>query len=102
MAHYLVREAHGPTWDPDRRRRDQEGFAAHAAFLDGLVEAGTILLGGPLGEDVDAGDALLLVASEDEAGARAALSPDPWLGTILTISGIERWWLWLGASAASA
>jgi uncharacterized protein YciI len=95
MAYFLVTVGHGPAWDPGRPRRAQDGFDRHAAVLDSLVADGTILLGGPLGEDVDTGDALLVVRAEDAADARAALAQDLWLGTVLTIKGVDRWTLWL-------
>ncbi len=99
MAYYLVSEGRGPAWDQDRPRRTQNGFDKHAAFMDALVDDGTILLGGPVGDDVDTGEALLLVAAEDEAAAHAALAGDPWLGTVLTITSIQRWSLWLRSAA---
>ncbi len=98
MTHYLVRLGHGPAWDQSRPRRLQQGFDEHAAFLDALVAQGTILIGGPIGDDVDAGDALLVVASEDEAEVLSALAGDPWLGTVLTITSVQRWALWLGST----
>ncbi|MDA8396122.1 MAG: hypothetical protein M0T72_12975, partial [Candidatus Dormibacteraeota bacterium] len=66
-----------------------------SAFMDALVDQGTILIGGPIGDDVDSGDALLVVASEDESGVHRALAGDPWLGTVLTITSVQRWALWL-------
>ncbi|HEY2549371.1 MAG TPA: YciI family protein [Streptosporangiaceae bacterium] len=95
MAYFLMTMAHGPARDPARSRRAQDGFDQHAAFLDSLVDQGVILLGGPLGEDVDTSDALLLIRAADEAGARAVLAGDPWLGTVLTIRSVQRWTLWL-------
>lgn len=98
MAYFLVTLGHGPAWDADRPRRAQDGFGRHADFMDCLVQQGTILLGGPLGDDVDAGSALLVVRGDDEAGARAALAPDSWFGTVLTIESVRRWTLWLTGS----
>ncbi|MGH8963242.1 MAG: hypothetical protein ACRDWT_18965 [Jatrophihabitantaceae bacterium] len=63
--------------------------------MDALTEAGTVLLGGPVGDDVDSGDALLVVSADDRQAARAALAPDPWHDTVLTIKSVERWTLWL-------
>lgn len=99
MAYYLVSESHGPAWEQDLPRRLQAGFDEHAAFMDTLVDRGTILLGGPVGDDVDAGGALLVVAADDEAAVCAALAGDPWLGTVLTITSVERWSLWLRSAA---
>src|SRR5262252_1790106 len=48
MSNFAVRLVHGPGWDPSRQIRDQEGWAGHAAFMDGLVGDGFIILGGPV------------------------------------------------------
>ncbi len=95
MTYYLVTQGWGPAYDPSRPRRAQDGFTEHAAFMDALVEQGTVLLGGPLGDDVDTGDALLVLAVDDEAAVRAALAADPWLDNLLTIKSVQRWSLWL-------
>jgi uncharacterized protein YciI len=82
-------------YDATRSRRAQDCWDDHAAFLDTLAERGTVLRGGPLGDDVDSGDALLVVLADDTEAVRATLSRDPWHGTILTITSVERWSLWL-------
>ncbi len=95
--YYLVREAHGPAWDPARRRREQGGWDRHAAFMDALAEEGVVLLGGPVGESED--DDVLLVADVDsEAAIRARLADDPWADTVLTIASVEPWSVWLRAA----
>jgi hypothetical protein len=99
MALFLVRRSYGPARDPNRSRRAQDGWNEHAAFMDALTERGTVLLGGPVGNDLDSGDAMLVVAAEDEDAVRAALTPDPWHDTVLVIKGVERWTLWLRAPA---
>ena len=50
MFHVVVHRS-GPVWDPARRLEDQSGCAAHASFMDGLVEEGFIVLGGPLSDE---------------------------------------------------
>lgn len=55
----------------------------------------TVLLGGPVGTDVDSGDALLVVTAADEAAVHETLAPDPWHDTILTIKQVEHWSVWL-------
>lgn len=99
MPMYLVRHGHGPAHDPTRARRSQDGWNEHAAFMDALTERGVVLLGGPVGDDVDSEDALLVVSAEDEDSVRAALAPDPWHGTVLAIKSVERWSLWLRSPA---
>jgi hypothetical protein len=55
------------------------------SFMDALAERGTVLLGGPLGDDGNSGDALLVVSANGEDAVRATLSPGAWHGTVLTI-----------------
>ena len=64
--HYLVEQAKGPAWDHARGRREQAGWEEHAAFMDGLVEEGLVVLGGPIGEG-DGDHALLVMDAPDEA-----------------------------------
>ena len=67
--------------------------------MDALVSKGTILLGGPLGDDVDSGVALLVICADNEAAVPAALAGDPWLDTVLTITRVQLWTLWLRSRA---
>jgi uncharacterized protein YciI len=94
--HFLVITTRGPAWDTARGRREQAGWNEHAAFMDALVEQGTILLGGPLA-DPDGGDhtALLFQAgSADEI--RRRMAEDPWSDHLLRIHDVQEWTLWLG------
>ncbi len=78
----------GPNWDPTRPRRDQANWKEHAAFMDALVVDRFIVLGGP----VDATHAVLLVDAQDEHGAEARLSKDPWKAMgILRVENVARW-----------
>jgi uncharacterized protein YciI len=97
--YFLVEQAKGPDWDHSRRRREQAGWDAHAAFMDGLAEAGFIVLGGPIGEG-DGENALLIVDAEDESAVRARLADDPWVGSVLAIESIRRWSVWLRGPAS--
>ena len=53
MAFYVVRLRRGGPWDWSRGMREQDGWDEHASFMDGLVDSGFILLGGPLEGDRD-------------------------------------------------
>ena len=93
---FIVENARGPSYDPSRGRREQDGWDQHAAFMDGLVEQGLIVMGGPVG-DVDQSERTLLVMrAEDEATVRRALASDPWHETVLHLARVEPWELWLG------
>ncbi|MGH3159450.1 MAG: YciI family protein [Streptosporangiaceae bacterium] len=93
MAHFAVRLVHGPGWDPTRPIRKQDGWDQHADFMDGLVDDGFMILGGPVG---DGEQTLHVVQAEDEAGIRAQLAEDPWASAgLLRVGTIETWALWL-------
>jgi uncharacterized protein YciI len=98
MANFAVRLVHGPAWDPARQIRDQDGWDEHAAFMDGLVDDGFIILGGPVG---DGAQTLHVVQAADEDEVRARLGRDPWASAgLLRTATIERWLLWLDSRPA--
>ena len=63
MATFALSTEHGPHWDESRGIREQDAWAEHAAFMDGLVDEGFILVGGPLG---DGEHTLHMVEADDE------------------------------------
>jgi len=79
--------------------REQDAWDTHAAFMDGLVAEGFVVLGGPLG----AGERILLVVdAEDEQDVRDRLATDPWspMG-LLTLVHVDAWTILLdGATPA--
>jgi uncharacterized protein YciI len=93
-AYFLVKHVPGPAWDPARPRREQDGWDAHAAFMDALTEEGVIVLGGPVGAG-DGDYALLVVDAKDEAEARARLADDPWAEGTLKVESVQPWSVWL-------
>ena len=98
MANFAVRLVHGPAWDAGRPIRGQDGWDEHAAFMDGLVEDGFIIVGGPVG---DGEQTLHAVEAADENEIRARLALDPWASAGLLQTGtIEPWALWLDGRAA--
>jgi len=88
----------GPGYDAGRPRREQPLWDEHAAFMDGLVADGVVLLGGPVG---DGTRVLLAVEADDEAAARSRLvEGDPWTPLdVLTVERVERWHIWLDGRA---
>jgi uncharacterized protein YciI len=94
--YFLVARGRGPAWDRNRRRREQQGWDEHAAFMDALVEEGFVVLGGPVGEG-DGEEALLVVDADTEAQVRARLADDPWGQDMLVTESVRPWSVWLGA-----
>jgi len=47
----VVSHRYGPQWDPSRPMEEQSNWPAHASFMDGLVDAGFVVLGGPLADE---------------------------------------------------
>jgi hypothetical protein len=56
--------------------------------MDGLVDAGFVVLGGPLGDEFRVVHA---VEAESEADVRATLARDPWSGSHLVVDAVEPW-----------
>jgi uncharacterized protein YciI len=78
----------GPEWDAAKPLEEQTGWDEHAAFMDGLVDDGFLILGGPLADEhrvVHAVEA----ASADEV--RARLARDPWSESHLRVATVEPW-----------
>jgi uncharacterized protein YciI len=94
--YFLVERAKGPSWDHSKRRREQAGWDAHAAFMDALAEEGIVVLGGPVGEG-DGDHALLVVDAKSEADVRTRLAEDPWGEDMLTIVSMRPWTVWVRA-----
>ena len=84
----VVLRRSGPQWDPARPLEEQSGWPAHAAFMDELVDAGFVVLGGPL---ADGHRVVLAVEADSESAVRAALGRDPWSETHLRVDTIDPW-----------
>ena len=84
----VVLRRSGPEWDPSRPLEQQSEWDAHASFMEGLVDAGFIVLGGPL---ADENRVVHVVEAESEEAVRAALARDPWSETHLRVDTIDPW-----------
>ena len=93
--HFLVITTRGPAWDHSRGRRDQHGWAEHAAFMDALVDEGVVVLGGPLGDPHEGDHTALLFRAESEDEIRSRMAADPWSDHLLRIHDVQPWTLWL-------
>ncbi len=71
MAMFTVTRAKGPSWDYARGIREQQAWEEHAAFADGLVDRGIVILGGPISSDSDDDVVLLGVNTVVEQEARS-------------------------------
>jgi uncharacterized protein YciI len=85
---FVVLRRSGPEWDPSSPLEEQAGWDNHAAFMDGLVDSGLVVLGGPLADERRV--VLAMEAGSAEA-VREALAADPWSGTHLVVESIEPW-----------
>jgi uncharacterized protein YciI len=84
----VVLRRSGPRWDRSRPLEEQSDWPAHASFMDALVDAGFIVLGGPL---ADEDRVVHAVEAESEGAVRATLARDPWSETHLRIDSIDAW-----------
>jgi uncharacterized protein YciI len=80
----------GPDWDPARPVEEQSDWPAHASFMNGLVDDGFIVLGGPLSDEHRVAH---VVEAESEDAIRATLARDPWSETHLRVATIDPWTL---------
>ena len=85
---HVVLHRSGPQWDASKPLEEQSGWAAHAAFMDALVDAGFIVLGGPLDDEHRVVHA---VEAASEEAVRSTLAGDPWSASHLRIAAIEPW-----------
>ena len=84
----VVLRRSGPEWDRSQPLEGQSGWTEHAAFMDGLVDDGFIVLGGPL---ADEDRVVHAVEADSERAIRATLARDPWSESHLRVDSIEPW-----------
>ncbi len=96
---HVVLHRSGPDYRPELPLEQQTGWEAHAAFMDGLVAGGFLVLGGPLSDEHRVVYAAQAATEED---VRATLARDPWSGTHLTVAAVDPWTIRLDGRAPSA
>jgi len=84
----------GPEFDRTRPLEEQSRWSEHAALMDALVDAGFIVLGGPLAGD---GRVALAIDAASPEVVRETLARDPWSETHLRVESIEPWTIRLDA-----
>ena len=88
MMFLVVLRRSGPEYDHSRPLEDQSRWLEHAAFMDGLVDDGFVVLGGPLEDEVRTAHA---VEASSEEEIRERFGRDPWSGSHLVVDSIDRW-----------
>ena len=88
MAFFVVLRRTGPEWDPSKPLEAQSGWDEHAAFMDGLVDSGFVVLGGPLADEERV---VLAIEAASEDAVRTTLAADPWSGTHLVVDSVDAW-----------
>ena len=84
----VIRRRSGPEYDHARPVEEQSGWVEHAAFMDGLVDAGFVVLGGPL---ADEHRVALAIEAESVDAVDTMLDRDPWTGSHLVTDAVEPW-----------
>jgi uncharacterized protein YciI len=87
---HVVVHRSGPDYDRSLPLEQQSGWDEHAAFMDGLVEDGFIVLGGPLGDEFRVAH---VVEAESEDAVHETLARDPWSGSRLVVASVDPWTL---------
>ena len=91
---FAVIRTRGPAWQHARPLEDQEGWRAHADFMNALQAEGVVVLGGPL---EDTPDVLLILRAQSQEEIVERLAADPWSTMdLLRITRAEPWNLRLG------
>jgi hypothetical protein len=89
MAMFLVIvHRSGPKWDGSKPLPEQSDWDAHASFMDGLVDDGFIILGGPLADEYRVAH---VVEAECEEAIRARFARDPWSGSHVVVHSVDPW-----------
>jgi uncharacterized protein YciI len=110
--YFVIVSRQGPSWDPSKPMREQPLWTEHATFVNGLLEEGFFLLGGPIaGSDVDesfspASDpvgadglyrTMIVVQAADRSEAVRRVESDPWVrGGVIERVSVDRWELLAG------
>ena len=89
---FVVTSRAGKDRDLSKGSREQKFWDEHAAFIDGLVDDGFIMMGGPF----DDGGAMLIVRAESEEEVRGRLAGDPWYERdLLELVDVKHWQIFI-------
>ena len=85
----------GPNWAAGKTSREQPYWTEHAAFMDALFEAGTVIMGGPF---ADYSHFMVIVEASDENAVRDLFKRDPFVAQgIFHLVGVHEWVVFLDA-----
>jgi hypothetical protein len=98
MAYFVVLRRSGPKWNAEVPLEQQSEWPAHASFMDGLVDTGFVILGGPLS---DGHRVVLAIKADSEQTVRETLARDPWNETHLVLESVDAWTIRLDGRASS-
>jgi uncharacterized protein YciI len=91
MAYYVIRSEQGPAWNSSLSMREQKLWTEHAAYINSLLSADKMILGGPIG-DGKPYRAMVVFVAGSEAEVRKRLADDPWYKAgVLRVVLIENW-----------
>ena len=85
----------GPAWSAGKTSREQAHWTEHAAFMDRLFDAGTVVLGGPY---ADYSGLLVIVEAPDEEAVQTIFGQDSFvIHEIVHLSRVHEWLIFLDA-----
>ena len=96
MMFLVILRRSGPEYDHSKPLEEQSGWPEHAAFMDGLVDDGFVVLGGVLGDELRTAHA---VEAASESEIRKRFAQDPWSGSHLVVDSIDPWTIRLQRSS---
>lgn len=86
MTHFAVTYRYLPNTDEVRN----ELRPSHVEFLQGLFDAGTLIVSGPTGDDATPG-ALLIITADSVEAAHATMQADPFNGAGVLERSVIEW-----------
>jgi hypothetical protein len=91
---FFILRTRGANWNRDCALEEQQGWAEHADFMNGLAREGFIVLGGPL---EGTPNVLLLAMAQSEEDVRERLAADNWAQQdLLRVERVAPWDVKLG------
>ena len=85
-AFFVVLNRSGPEWAASKRLEVLADWTRHAEFMDALLGAGFIVVGGPLADELRV---VHVVEAESEENVRDTVALDPWSGSHLVVAAVD-------------